>query len=119
MLERLTGLFRASSTDVYVQRVTTALVRDGLQLGELDNFKAMPEVDESGRVFELLQEKKLSPVEGADALRLAVNLFRKTRYMAETIGWPLHAMPATGVTRMEAYFLELLAEAARSVQFRT
>ena len=120
MLERLTGIFKARAADVYVQRVTTALVRDGLQFSDLDAFQSAPGFDASGHVFALLREQNLSPPEAAEALRLAVNLFRKSRYMAEATGWPLHAEPpvAADVTGMEAYFLELLNEAVRSVRFK-
>lgn len=120
MLGRLTGIFKARAADVYVQRVTTALVRDGLEFSDLDTFQSVPGFDASGHVFALLRDQKLSPIEAAEALRLAVNLFRKSRYMAEATGWPLQANPpvAADVTPMEAYFLQLLVEAARSVQFK-
>jgi hypothetical protein len=119
VFERLTSLFRPS-TDAYIARVTTALVRDGLQPSDLDNFQASPGFDGSGRVFAILREHGLSPADGAEALRLAVSLFRKMRHMAEARGWPLRAHPPAGdVTRMEAYFLELLEEAAQAIAFRS
>lgn len=101
-----------------MQHVTSAIVRDGLQPRDLDSYQAVPGLEGSGRVVQILRKRQLSPREGAEALRLSVSLFRKMRHMAEARGWPLRSHPATDVTRMEAYFLELLDEAARSVQLR-
>lgn len=119
MLERVRRLFQGDSADTYIRKVATSLVRQGVTPNDLDEIQSQRTFERTSRIFTMLREQKLSPEEAAQAIKLAVNLFIKTRHMAETRGWPLKSEElASAVPRKEAYFLELLAEAASSVQFK-
>jgi hypothetical protein len=120
MFDRLKKLFRAESVDDYVRRVAHVLEREGLEPADLDEIQSVPAFEETGRIFGMLRERALSPEEAAQALRLATSLFHKTKHMAEVRGWPLKSpdVMVRDLPRKEAYFLELLTEAASSVQFR-
>jgi hypothetical protein len=120
VFEHVKRLFKSESVDDYIRRVAHALMREGLQPTDLDNLQSVPAFEESGRIFGMLRERALSPEEAAQALRLATSLFHKTKHMAEQRGWPLKEEDVTvrQLRRNEAYFLELLSEAAQSVRFK-
>lgn len=119
MFERVRRLFQGDSADVYVRKVAASLVRQGVDPADLDDIQSVAALERSSRIFAMLREQQLSPDEAAQALKLAVSLYQRMRHMAETRGWPLKsAEAAAAMPRHEAYFLELLAEAASSVQFR-
>jgi hypothetical protein len=120
VFDRIKRLFVAEQLDSYMNRVASALIEQGLKPSDLDAIQSVAALQRSGEIFRDLRQQKLSPDDAAQAIRLAVNLYLKTRHMAETSGWPLkhEDVIVKTVPRHEAYFLELLSEAASSVKFR-
>lgn len=103
----------------YAREVATVLLKDGFDPQALDEMKTLGSFSQGSRIFRLLAEQKLSPADAAFAIRMACHLYQSTRQAAEAQGWPLRR-PSPRLRRHpphEAYFLELLAEAADTVRF--
>jgi hypothetical protein len=121
LFERVRRLFAADQVDSYVAKVATALLREGFDAADLDELDSAATFERTGRMLQVLREKQLPAEDAAHAIRLAAGLYHKTKHIAEKSGWPLKAeVGAEGgdVPRNEAYFLELLQEAAAALRFR-
>ena len=103
----------------YEREVATALLRDGFDPKTLDEMQTLGSFSQSSLIFRILAECKLEPVQAALAIRMASRRYLETRWVAEAEGWPLRSgtvrRPQT--PRNEAYFLDLLDEAAESLRF--
>jgi hypothetical protein len=102
----------------YEREVATALLRDGFDPKTLDEMQTLGSFSQSSLIFRILAERKLEPVQAALAIRMASRRYLETRLVAEAEGWPLRSGTIRPQTpRNEAYFLELLDEAAESLRF--
>jgi hypothetical protein len=98
----------------FARKVAAELLREGFDPHALDEMKTLGAFSQSSRIFQILGEHDLSAVDAAFAIQMACNLYQHTRKMAAARGWPLRrpGMHTAGRPRHEAYFLELLLEAA-------
>jgi hypothetical protein len=100
----------------YAQKVAKALFREGFDPTPLDEMKTLGSFTQGSRLFQILAQYKLRPVDAALALRLACRRYQETRFVAEANGWPLKPGRERAHPPHEAYFLELLDEAAESLR---
>lgn len=114
----ITRLLRAPSAP-YAREVATVLLRDGFDPAALAEMKTLGAFTQSSRIFRILAEHKLDPVDAAQAIRMASHLYQSTRVTAEAQGWPLRdgRAHAKDQPAHETYFLELLEEAVRVLRF--
>ena len=116
MLSLLFNRLRARCPEPYAREIAVTLFRDGFDPKVLDEMQALGSFSEQSQIFTFLQERKLKPREAAAAIRLATQRYYETRLVAEKQGWPLRVKihKAEQYPPHEAYFLQLLHEAAES-----
>jgi hypothetical protein len=104
----------------YARQVAAELLREGFDPSALDEMKTLGSFTQGSRIFRILADQKLKPVDAAFALRMACNLYQRSRRVAEANGWPLRdpRAQAPAQPRHEAYFVELLLEAARVLKLQ-
>lgn len=102
----------------YARKVAEALLHKGFDPKALDEMKTLGSFTQGSRIFDVLGRYRLRPSDAALAIRLASHRYQQTRLVVEAQGWPLKNGGERIHPPHEAYFLELLDEAAEALRIQ-
>jgi hypothetical protein len=102
----------------YASRVAAVLLHQGFDPKALDEMEALGCFSQDSDIFRMLAQRDMNPAQAALAIRLATQRYQRTRLIAKADGW--RNVRPVKIPRdyppHEAYFVNLLQEAAESAR---